>query len=248
MAAPPVAITTDVRRWRISSSVPWMVTSSRHWTSPAGAPACSAARASTAAVSTPHRTPRGCGAQTIALPAFTADRVLKMTVDVGLVTGTRAATTPIGSPIAATFAASSRHSTPRVRTFRSHSATERELKRFLIRLSATFPYPVSSTASRARRSASGSMARAMLSTMASMVSGGVSRNASHASHARSAARRAAAIDRRSASINGPRARSRPLRAGHRRDRPPRCRRCRAAAPRGRDRFRAGSRRACASRG
>ena len=248
MAAPPVAITTDARRCRISSAVPWIVTWSRHWTRPGGAPACSAARASTAAVAAPHRTPRGWGAQTMALPAFTADRVLKMIVAVGFVTGISAATTPIGSPIAATFAASSRHSTPRARTFRSHSATDSALNRFLIRLSGTFPCPVSSTARRASRSASGSMARAMLSTIASMASGGVSRNASQASHARSAARRAAAIERRSASISAPRARSRPSRGGRRRGPPPRCRRCRAAARRRRGRPRGRSGQAPSSRG
>ena len=123
MPGPPVAITTEVRRWRISSVVPSSVTSSRHCTSAGGAPACSAARASTSIVATAHRTPRGCGAQTTAFPDFTADRALKMTVEVGLVTGTSAATTPIGSPMAATREASSRHSTPRVRTLRSHSAT-----------------------------------------------------------------------------------------------------------------------------
>ena len=50
----------------------------------------------------------------IALPAFTALNTLKMIVEVGFVTGTKAATTPIGSPKAAILVASSRHNIPSV--------------------------------------------------------------------------------------------------------------------------------------
>ena len=58
---------------------------------------------------------------------------------------------PIGSPTATILVTSSRHRMPRVFMFRNQSATDSELKRFLIRLSSTLPQPVSSTASSARR-------------------------------------------------------------------------------------------------
>ena len=68
----------------MSSEVPWIVTSSRHCTSPGGAPACSAARARTSVVAAAQRRPRGCGAHTMAFPDLSAERVLNITVEVGV--------------------------------------------------------------------------------------------------------------------------------------------------------------------
>ena len=181
IAEPPVAITTAIRRWLISSRVPSSVVPEMHWIKPAGAPASSAASDMMRAVSAPQRRPRGCGACTIALPALTAESVLKMTVEVGLVTGISAATTPIGSPIATTLVVSSRHSTPSVRTLRSQSDTAIVLNRFLSVLSAAFPYPVSCAASSPSRAASGAIARAIASTTRSTSAGSKVRNLCQAS-------------------------------------------------------------------
>ena len=76
MPAPPVERMTPVRLWRINSFVPWMVASLTHCTMPCGAPAASAASASTRAVSQVHLRARGCGLSTIAFPAFNAIRHL----------------------------------------------------------------------------------------------------------------------------------------------------------------------------
>ena len=95
--------------------------------SPSGAPAAVAAAAMSSAARAQHLTARGCGAQTMALPDLTAARILKITVDVGLVTGMIAAMTPTGEPIAVILPGSSTHSTPLVRMPRIDSATNSAL-------------------------------------------------------------------------------------------------------------------------
>ena len=76
MPGPPVESITPVRRCRISSFVPWIVASPRHWTMPFGAPASSAARESRAAVSQVQRIARGWGLSTIAFRDFSEMRLL----------------------------------------------------------------------------------------------------------------------------------------------------------------------------
>ena len=62
-----------------------------------------------------------------------------MAVEVGLVEGTIAATTPKGSAISTTRRSSSRRSTPTVFIGRMNSYTVRAAKRFLRTLSARTP-------------------------------------------------------------------------------------------------------------
>ena len=66
---------------------------------PSGAPASTAASRTTFAASMVHFFARGCGLMMIALRVFSAIRVLKIAVDVGLVVGITAAIRPIGSAI-----------------------------------------------------------------------------------------------------------------------------------------------------
>src|SRR6185436_15577809 len=115
-----------------------------------------------------QRTAAGCGLMTIAQRAFSEINTLYIAVDVGLVEGTTAATTPNGSAISMTFLSSIRLTTPTVRIGRMKSYTWHELNRFFSILSATTPYPVSSTASRASVSACGVTAFAIAVTMASI--------------------------------------------------------------------------------
>ena len=90
---------------------------------PGGAPARSAAWARTWAARLQQRAARGWGAQTMALPALTEARILKRTVEVGLVTGMIPATTPTGQPTAVVRARWSTQRTPTVRMSRRASAT-----------------------------------------------------------------------------------------------------------------------------
>jgi hypothetical protein len=96
MSLPPVARISATYLWRISSCVPGSVIWLMHATSPGGIPARSPASAMSRAVSTQHFAADGWGATTTALRALTAMRILKITVEVGLVLGVSAATTPIG--------------------------------------------------------------------------------------------------------------------------------------------------------
>src|SRR5262249_17736986 len=120
---PPVASTTETSGCRINSPVDWIVGSERHEMRPLGAPALTAASAMISAVRKHHRTARGWGAHTIALPDLTAARHLNRTVDVGFVTGIMAAMTPIGEPTAVMRLASSTHNTPMVRIGSIDAAT-----------------------------------------------------------------------------------------------------------------------------
>ena len=84
--------------------------------SPLGAPAASAAAAMTRAASRVQRAAAGWGEITMASRAFTAIMTLKKAVEVGLVLGTRAATTPMGRATLNRRRASSRSMTPTVAT------------------------------------------------------------------------------------------------------------------------------------
>ena len=61
-----------------------------------------------------QRAADGCGEMTMPSRAFTAIRLLKKAVEVGLVLGTRAATTPMGRATLNRRSASSRSITPTV--------------------------------------------------------------------------------------------------------------------------------------
>src|SRR5215216_5616403 len=80
----------------INSWVPCKLTLLMHEMSPFGMPARSPASAMIRMVSAQHFAANGCGATMIAFLAFTEINVLYIVVDVGLVEGVNAATTPIG--------------------------------------------------------------------------------------------------------------------------------------------------------
>ena len=66
---------------------------------PSGAPAATAASSTTLAAAIVLSLARGCGLMIIPLRVFNEIRVLNIAVEVGLVVGITAATTPIGSAI-----------------------------------------------------------------------------------------------------------------------------------------------------
>ena len=66
---------------------------------PSGAPAATAASSTTFAAAMVHFLARGWGLMTMPFRVFSARRVLKIAVDVGLVVGMTAAMTPTGSAI-----------------------------------------------------------------------------------------------------------------------------------------------------
>src|SRR5512141_994936 len=88
-----------VWRWLMSSWVPGREICCRQLINPLGAPAASAARRIASTDSKVQRAADGWGATIMALRALTAIRHLKKAVEVGLVDGTSAATTPIGQAI-----------------------------------------------------------------------------------------------------------------------------------------------------
>src|SRR5207249_11574806 len=79
----------------------------------AGSPARTAASRITLATSTTQRVADGCGLSTIELHDLMAIRILKIAVEVGLVEGMMAATTPRGEAISTTSFVS--ETTPTVR-------------------------------------------------------------------------------------------------------------------------------------
>ena len=81
---------------------------------PAGAPAATAALRTTFAASIVHFLARGCGLIIIPLRVLRLINVLNIAVDVGLVVGITAATTPIGSAILVIPNALSSSITPQV--------------------------------------------------------------------------------------------------------------------------------------
>src|SRR5688572_5959800 len=123
-----------------------------------------------------------------------------MAVDVGFVEGTMAATTPNGSAISTTLRSSSRPITPTVFIGLMKSYTCCDPNRFFWTLSATTPYPVSSTARRANGSAWGVTASAIAVTMRSICSCVSSASCGCAWRAARASALASEIDARSLSV------------------------------------------------
>ena len=158
------------RLWRINSFVPAIVASSTHCTSPSGAPAASEASLSSRTDSQVQRRALGWGLITIALPALTAIKHLKKAVDVGLVVGSTAATTPTGTAISVMPRSGCSPSTPMVLSGAIFWCSRSEFSRFFAILSRTLPYPVSSTAILASGSAWARAVAAMRATMASTCS------------------------------------------------------------------------------
>ena len=109
----------------------------------------------------------GWGLRTTAHRAFTPIKDLKIAVEVGLVDGMIAATTPIGSPISVIPVTVSSWMTPTVLIRAMWVATRSEAKRFFAVLSGMLPKPVSRHASSARRAASAIAARDMAATIRS---------------------------------------------------------------------------------
>ncbi len=123
--------------------------SSIHCTQCSGAPAATAASRTMRAASALHRWAEGWKAKTIGLRVFSAMSALKMVVEVGLVTGVTAHTTPTGSAISTMSSMSSRAMTPTVFMEPMLWVTCSQAKMFFAALSSKTPRPVSSTASRA---------------------------------------------------------------------------------------------------
>src|SRR5580765_5157806 len=96
---PPVARITAVLRCFIKVSVPSIVEVVRQIIASPGNPALIAASRITRAVSPIHFAADGCGERTIVLRDFIAMIILYIAVDVGLVEGMIAATTPRGLAI-----------------------------------------------------------------------------------------------------------------------------------------------------
>jgi superfamily II DNA helicase RecQ len=103
------------------------------------APASTAARASNSAVWQVHARALGCGLITIALPAFSETRILKIAVEVGFVVGTTAAITPTGTAYSISFCSGISRSRPMVRIPRILRARKSAFSRFLATLSGTLP-------------------------------------------------------------------------------------------------------------
>jgi hypothetical protein len=99
----------------IKLSAPSIVVCSTQPMASAGNPAFTPASRITFAVSTTQRVADGCGLSAIELRDFTAIRILKIAVEVGLVEGIMATTTPRGAAISTTDPAS--RTTPTVRRF-----------------------------------------------------------------------------------------------------------------------------------
>ena len=81
---------------------------------PSGAPARRAASAKMRAVSAMHRLADGCGLRTTALRAFIEIKTLNIVVEVGLVDGMIAATTPSGDATSHIFLSRSSRRMPTV--------------------------------------------------------------------------------------------------------------------------------------
>ena len=114
----------------------------------------------------------GWGLMTMALPALMEIRLLYITVEVGLVEGISAATTPMGTPISVSPRSGSERSTPTVRMSRMDSQVMRLPSSFFSFLSSQRPKPVSRTASLASSSAWSMHAAATASQMRSSFSWG----------------------------------------------------------------------------
>src|SRR6185503_21297470 len=113
---PPVARMTAVCLCFIKASVPSMVAVVMQAIASGGSPSLIATSRITFTLSLIQRAADGCGDRTIALRDLMAIRTLKMAVDVGLVEGMMAATTPRGLAISTTSFDS--ETTPTVRRLR----------------------------------------------------------------------------------------------------------------------------------
>ncbi|CAM5639532.1 hypothetical protein SAURM35S_09794 [Streptomyces aurantiogriseus] len=149
MALPPVARIRATPGWCMSVPVASMDGVSIHCTQCSGAPAARAASRTMRAASALQRWAEGWKAKTIGLRVFSAMRALKIVVEVGLVTGVIAHTTPTGSATSITSSMSSRATTPTVFIFPMLCVTCSHANMFFAALSSKTPRPVSSTASRA---------------------------------------------------------------------------------------------------
>ena len=96
---PPVAKITAVRLCFIKVSVPSMVEVVKQRIASGGRPSATPTSRIIRAVSAIHRAADGCGESTIVLRDLMAMMILKIAVEVGLVEGMIAATTPRGDAI-----------------------------------------------------------------------------------------------------------------------------------------------------
>jgi hypothetical protein len=165
MALPPVARMVETSSWFIRRRVASIDGSSIHCTQCSGAPAATAASRTVRAASALHRWAEGWKAKTIGLRVLSAISALKIVVEVGLVTGVMAQTTPTGSAISVIPFSSSRRTTPTVRRPSIEWVTCSQAKRFFIALSSNTPRPVSATASSASSQCSARAAREAFRTM-----------------------------------------------------------------------------------
>ncbi len=149
MALPPVARMRETPGWCIRVWVASTDGVSIHCTQCSGAPAAMAASRTIRADSALHRWAEGWKAKTTGLRVLSAIRALKMVVEVGLVTGVTAASTPTGSAISTMSSMSSRAMTPTVFIRPMLWVTCSQANMFFAALSSNTPRPVSSTASRA---------------------------------------------------------------------------------------------------
>src|SRR5664279_1567306 len=94
MALPPVARISATSGWFIRASVIAIEGLSTHWMQCSGAPASIAASRTTRAASAEDCCADGWKAKTIGLRVFSEIRLLKMAVEVGLVTGCLLYTSP----------------------------------------------------------------------------------------------------------------------------------------------------------
>ncbi len=157
--------------------------SSIHCTQSSGAPAATAASRTVRAASAEQRCADGWKAKTTGLRVFRAIRALKTVVDVGLVTGVMAQTTPTGSAISVMPDNSSRETTPAVFQPAIEWVTCSQAKRFFTALSSYRPRPVSSTARPASSPCRASAASEALLTMWSTCSWSYDPNRSSAASA-----------------------------------------------------------------
>src|SRR6478735_7461984 len=150
MPLPPVARMSETPGWCMSVFVASIEGCSTHWMQSSGAPAATAASRTMRAASTEERCALGWNAKTTGLRVLSAMSDLKIVVDVGLVTGVTAHTTPTGSAISTTPVSSSRPMTPTVLRLAIELGTCSHAKMFFVALSSKTPRPVSATAICAR--------------------------------------------------------------------------------------------------
>src|SRR5579862_6716659 len=122
-----------------------------------------------------------------------------MAVEVGLVVGRMAATTPTGTPISTIFSSGISRRMPMVFMPRMRRGSQSQHRIFLMYLSLALPYPVSSTASSASLRALARAAAAIRSTTASTCSWEKARYFSQAAYALSTLVRTSWMERRSLS-------------------------------------------------